>query len=200
MPPPFLGAHVPTTLRGRREQRPHLRRLPGGESRISRGAPRLDPRVQTAPATDQGARTAGCDCQQTAMLTIAAILLWLYVRALDEPGARYGVGVPAIGVAGAPTAFPAKYSSTIWLTSPGLAFVAKWPVPGMITSVASGISSVIVRGWSGVMNSSFSPSRIRTGTVMLFRSASLKFGATLDSASSTPSSSSKRCGCGDSRR
>ncbi len=43
-----------------------------------------------------------------AMLTVAAIRLWLQVRGLDEPGARYGVGVPAVGVAGAPTAFPAK--------------------------------------------------------------------------------------------
>ena len=34
---------------------------------------------------------------------VAAILLWLEVRALDEPGARYGVGVP-----GTPGAFPAK--------------------------------------------------------------------------------------------
>ena len=42
------------------------------------------------------------------MLPVAAILLWLEVRALDEPVARYGVGVPAAGVAGAPTAFPAK--------------------------------------------------------------------------------------------
>ena len=43
-----------------------------------------------------------------ATLTVAAILLWLEVRARDAPGAHYGVGVPADGVAGAPTAFPAR--------------------------------------------------------------------------------------------
>jgi hypothetical protein len=42
------------------------------------------------------------------MVTITAILLWLHVCALDEPGARYGVGVPAVGVAGGLTAVPAK--------------------------------------------------------------------------------------------
>jgi hypothetical protein len=104
---------------------------------------------------------------------LAAILLWLEVRALDEPGARYGVSVPAVGDAAPLGVFPAKYSSTTWLKSPGLALVAKWPVPGMITRVDPGISSAIVRGWSGVMNSSFSPSRIRTGTVTLCSSASL---------------------------
>jgi hypothetical protein len=38
-----------------------------------------------------------------AMLTVVAILLWQEVRALDVPGARYGVGV-----SGTFSAFPAK--------------------------------------------------------------------------------------------
>lgn len=41
------------------------------------------------------------------MLMVAASLLWLEGRALDESGARYGVGVATGGVARLGT-FPAK--------------------------------------------------------------------------------------------
>ena len=34
---------------------------------VSPEGPRLDPRLQTAPANDHGARTAGCDCRETAV-------------------------------------------------------------------------------------------------------------------------------------
>jgi quercetin dioxygenase-like cupin family protein len=53
-------------VRGRRERRPNLRRPLREESRIPGGVPRLNPRLRTTPAYDSGARTAGCDCRQTA--------------------------------------------------------------------------------------------------------------------------------------
>ena len=42
------------------------------------------------------------------MLTVATIPRWLEIRALDEPGTCYGVGVSAVGVPGSLGALPAK--------------------------------------------------------------------------------------------
>jgi hypothetical protein len=43
-----------------------------------------------------------------AMLTLAAIMHWLCGARFDLRGAHYVVGVPTVGVAAMPSAFPAK--------------------------------------------------------------------------------------------